>query len=269
MTIHVGELAETAIRSLTAEVVEAEICRRGHAVSVLLGTGEATIENDFNELVYTLPAGAHDITCSSNNMYISEMDITTEIVSVSGTIFAAGWSTFSSSYPLDLSSITGGTAYYASDASGATVTFTSIEAVVRAGEGLMIKGTDGDEFTIDVANSGTAISGNLLVGVPSGGTVAADDNNYVFGWFTNPAEDFGFYFVNNTAPTLAAGKAYLHTAAALSLTPGAPAIIRVVDDATNIKNIESKEDVVKFIENGKLFIKKNGIVYDVLGRVIR
>lgn len=55
------------------------------------------------------------------------------------------------------------------------------------------------------------------------------------------------------------------------LAPG----VRVIEmnlganDATNISSIEANEVAHKFIENGKLFIQKNGVVYDMTGRVVR
>ena len=135
---------------------------------------------------------------------------------VPGTITSAGWSTFASEYPLDLSTISGGTAYYASAASGSTVTLTSTTQTVQAGEGIMVKGTAGETFTIGVAASGTAISGNLLKGQTTTGDVAASTDgtyHYVFG-FEN-ASKYGFY--NLTAATsVAAGKAYLETTSALT-----------------------------------------------------
>ena len=40
-------------------------------------------------------------------------------------------------------------------------------------------------------------------------------------------------------------------------------------NATNIQAIDSNNDVVKYIQNGQLFIKRDGVVYDALGRVIK
>ena len=68
---------------------------------------------------------------------------------------------------------------------------------------------------------------------------------------------------------LAAGKAYLQTTVNAAT---APSLIRIVDEnngATNIDAIGASEEGVKFIENGKLFIKKNNVVYDMMGSVVR
>ena len=56
-----------------------------------------------------------------------------------------------------------------------------------------------------------------------------------------------------------------------SFAPG----VRVIEmnmganNATDISSIEANEVAHKFIENGKLFIQKNGVVYDMTGRVVR
>ena len=172
-------------------------------------------------------------------MLIAGKVLTEEAKTVSGTITASGWNTFSSSYPLDLSTITATSdvvAYYASNAADSKVTLAETGATVPAGEGLMIKGEAGETFTIDVAGSGTAIDGNLLVGLPAGGTVAANANNYVFGW-TDEKEP-GFYFVNSTEPTLGLGKAYLHT----KTTLGARLNFFFDDETTGITN-NNREDI--------------------------
>lgn len=192
------------------------------------------------------------------------------------TIGATGWTTFSRSYPLDLSNMTASTgsvtAFYASSANASYVTMTSTTATIAANEGIMLKGTAGAEITIPVAASaGSAIPGNMLVGCPTGETVNYNSNscyNYVL--VNNGGAPEFQLIVEGTygSVDIPAGKAYL----ALGSDPsGAPAlrIIEQEDNATGIQNIEANEKAVKFIENGKFLIQKNGIVYDMTGRVIR
>ena len=194
---------------------------------------------------------------------------------VYGTISPAGWNTLSSQCALDLNEITGGTAYYASDANGSIVTLSPTTATVPAGEGLMIKGTAGAEFTISVVESGTAISGNLLKGQTTTGNVAASTAgtyHYIFGYQTSDPSVCGFY--NLAADTeIAAGKAYLETGEPLTLiNPNAPAIIRILDEennATSFERIDGKNDAIKFFENGQIYILREGVVYDALGRKVR
>ena len=211
-------------------------------------------------------------------MLAGEERLDSEESSVSGTISLAGWSTFASSYPLDLSKVTatsGASAYYASAVNGSTVTLTPTGNVtVPAGEGLMIKGTAGETFTIDVAESGTAIDGNLLKGQTTTGDVAASPAegpgtyHYVFGYSKTDASEYGFYNLAATT-SVPAGKAYLELTVE---EQGAPSIIRIVDEENNATSIEalgSTEKAVKFIENGQLYILREGVVYDALGRKVR
>ena len=55
----------------------------------------------------------------------------------------------------------------------------------------------------------------------------------------------------------------------LSISSNAPSIIRIIENATNIENVEANEEAVKFIENGKLYIMKNGVLYNAVGAVVK
>jgi len=63
--------------------------------------------------------------------------------------------------------------------------------------------------------------------------------------------------------TVASTKGYLH----IHESEGAP-IIRIVENATNLENVES-ETAQKFIQNGNLYIMRNGVMYDVTGTIVR
>ena len=194
--------------------------------------------------------------------------------SVSGTISPAGWSSFSSTFPLDLSTISGGTAYVASEASGPVVTLAPCTNVVAANTGLMVKGKANAEFTINVSSAAltTPSATNLLKGQATTSNVAASGTDgkyhYVFGYESSSV--YGFY--NLLADTeVSAGKAYLETTTALT-AQNAPAIIRILDEennATSTERIDGKNDAIKFIENGHIYILREGVVYDALGRKVR
>ena len=199
---------------------------------------------------------------------VSKAKDVTGIKTVSGTITPAGWASFSSSYPLDLSTITGGEAYYASAANGETVTLTPTTATVPAGEGLMIKGTPNATFTINVAASGTAIEGNRLKAT-DGTEIAASPSSglgtyhYVFGYKTSDPTEYGFYNLAS-ATSVEAGKAYLEIT-----SNGARALRISLGGITEVENIEAEPEAKaqegKFIENGKLVIVKNGVKYNAAG----
>ena len=202
---------------------------------------------------YEVTADGTAYFTAARGVYVK--NITVYNPTVSGTITPCGWTTFASPYALNLSSMTAskGTveAYYASNATGSTVTLTSTNSsAVAAGEGLMLKGTAGATITIPVVASGSAIAGNLLKGQTTTGNVAASTSgkyHYVFGYSKTDATEYGFY--NLTAATeVAAGKAYLETDTELS-TAAARLTIVFDDETTGIGSVNSEENKAKEIYN--------------------
>ena len=214
---------------------------------------------------YTPNAAA--IVKNAAAMLIAGEDLDATVANVSGTITAEGWTTFSSCYPLDLNTIaTGYTAYVASSVGEGNVTLTPCMDKVEANTGLMIKGTANNEFTISTTADDATFSGsNLLRGAATGANLTSSSNAYVLGKQGTPTPVLGFYHVNSDL-TVPAGKAYLEYTG--SLAPG----FRIVEEdqnATNIYNLDATDKAVKFFENGQLLIRKDGVVYDTMGRVIR
>ncbi len=161
---------------------------------------------------------------------------------VSGTITASGYNTYSSNYPVDLSTISGGTAYVASGVEGGKVVLTKCTEKIPAGTGIMIAGEAGATFTIGTYSDEATLSGtNLLVGMPNGGKVAVADEgfNYVFGW--TEVSDPGFYKVVSDVPTLESFKAYLHTTEALGAPSSARLGIVFDSETTGISTIGTAE----------------------------
>ena len=175
---------------------------------------------------------------------------------VSGTITEAGWNTFSSNYALDLSTITGGTAYVAKTNDNTEVTMTKTTAKIAAGTGIMIKGNAGDTFTISTTtDAATLEADNQLVGLPNGGTVAANAYNFVFAWETGNVSTAGFYYVDSAAPTLPAGKAYLNSES----VNGAKLNI-VIDDTPS----QEETDGIKSVQSSGFTV--NGEAYNLSGQ---
>lgn len=187
-----------------------------------------------------------------------------------GTISASGWNTFSSNFPIDLSTIEGGTAYVASDVTDGKVVLTAATGKVPAGTGLMIKGTPDDDFTIAVTADETTAPTNLLEGLPSGGKVevAEEGFNYVFGW-TDP-ENPGFYKIVLDEPTLGAGKAYLHTSTALNVAQAPFLGLDVDGETTSIVNInrETINDNQYYTLDGRRVAQPTKGLYIVNGRKV-
>ena len=170
-----------------------------------------------------------------------------KLIKVSGTISASGFNTFSSTYKLDLNTLSGADgAYVASGVTDGKVVLTKSTAKMAASTtdsetGLFIKGTKDATFTIDVTADDATFSGtNLLLAAPSGKTVevAGSGYNYVFGWET--ASNPGFYLIGGTSATLGAGKAYLHTTTALTTPSGRAGFIFEDEDVTGITSVSKQ-----------------------------
>lgn len=139
--------------------------------------------------------------------------------SVTATIGDQGYSTFASTYALDLSNLPEGLeVYYVTDddVSDGAVTLTEAVGAVAAGTGLILKGDAGAEYSIPMAEEGEVIDNNYLVGVTTA------DGVDVFGLLkyvlVNREETAGVMFAHtfstpgNQAEATAhvpAGKAYL------------------------------------------------------------
>lgn len=178
---------------------------------------------------------------------------------VTVTLSSYGFATYSSAYPF---SVEGADAYKA-EVSGMNVTFTKITGNIPAGEGVLLGGEASATVTITEATAAAAIEGNDMkatttatescVAKPATGTV------YVLNASANEFQKY-------TGSAFAANKAFLHVEEA-----AAPAVLHITfaeDEVTAVENVESA-DAVKFIENGQILIKKNGVVYNVMGQIVK
>ncbi len=112
-----------------------------------------------------------------------------------------------------------------------------------------------------------------------GAVVAAPVNTHMFGILGadfQPTAALGAYILSENEFHLVAADGVAtvsSTRAYVKVTdPNAAPALRIVEagnEATDIQNIKGNETAVKFIENGKLFIKKNGVVYDAVGTVVK
>ena len=173
-----------------------------------------------------------------------------------------GWSTFAANYKFE----TTATVYKAVVNNDKTaVVLTEVEnAVVPAGVGVILKGAQEEDVLISPsAASASDFSGNQLVGVTS--AINAPANGYVLA--TIDQDGITKFHPCNATVTIPANKAYIAIGEATA--PSALRIEFAENDATNIMNVDDVENAVKFLENGQLFIKKNGVIYNAVGAVIR
>jgi len=171
-----------------------------------------------------------------------------------------GYSTFAADFKYTVS---GAEVYEAAlNGAGDAIILTKVEnAVVPANEGIILKGTAGGVVTITPSNATASdFSDNELVGVLT--PVEAEANWYVLA--TIDQDGITKFHPCNAGVTIPANKAYMEIGQAT-----APGAIRIIENATNIMNVDDVENAVKFIENGKLFIKKNGVIYNAVGAVVK
>ena len=160
-----------------------------------------------------------------------------------------------------------GVTAYNGELSGSTLVLSAYNSqIIPANTAVVLGATSSSTFyaspTSDAAGSASgnnSLAGNIdatkvsSISVGTGTLCVLGVNN------TN----VGFY--KFTGNMLAPNRAYL-------IVPGsgtAPSIHFAIDDATDIKSVEASEKAVKFIQDGKLFIKKNGVVYDMMGAVVK
>lgn len=177
-----------------------------------------------------------------------------------------GFATFcgSSNY-----TVTGATAYKAA-LDGSYLTLTAINSsneIIPKNQGIILYGEDGAEVEISYTETAATASmtGNVLLGTTAAATTASltptNNHFYAFNKMTNTFSEY-------SGTNFPANKAYFVTTTQYQ----APTAIRFVDDineATDIKSTDANESIVKFIENGKLLIRKDGVVYDVTGRIVK
>ena len=211
-------------------------------------------------------------------MLIANEKLDAEVVSA--TIGDKGYTTFSSSHPLNLSGMSASegtvTAYsvLSTGVTASVVTPTEATGNVAANEGLILGGTAGATVTIPIAASGDAISGNLMVGCPTGATISSSTPDYSTIYVLVNTTQAEFQNVNNwigasKTVTIPAGKAYLNT----TVSGGARSLTISFDNLTGIDNVENGEVEnslpAKRIVNGKLVIEKKGMMFNANGQVIK
>ena len=163
---------------------------------------------------------------------------------ITTTIGATGWSTFSNANALDFAHATPSNpasadlkAYMITGAAGTSITKSAALDDAPGSTGLLINGTAGETYTIPVlASSSTSTTGNLMKPCVTATTVNYDDNagfNYVL--MNNSGTPEFQKIVNGTysSANVGAGKAYL----ALTSDPGSRALSLFDDETTGVASV--------------------------------
>ena len=172
---------------------------------------------------------------------------------------AAEYGTFCSATALDFTDMEGVKAYIASafDAETGQLTLTRVYNV-KAGTGLILRGTKGETYEIPVGTGATTVS-NLLVGVTEDTELEPIDGEFTnFILAKDAVKGIGFYRVASRS-TLKGGKAYLQLPSD-ELSSEVKGFRMLFDDGDMSDNVETMNNSQFTIHNGA------GAVYDLQGR---
>lgn len=175
-----------------------------------------------------------------------------------------GWNTVCLPYAAEIANVD---AYEIQDINfgGGTISLTPMNGVLEPATAYLINAAAAGEHTA------TLMGGKVTTPVEVDGFLGNLSETPVVLYATD--EDYGYFVLSGNEFHLLLGDATANVAqykAYIRLGKlSAPSILRIVNGATNIQNVEGNETAVKFIENGKLFIKKNGVVYDAVGAVVK
>ena len=206
----------------------------------------------------TTEAKTGDLDFVANQVYNMTGEVSVDVT-------PDGYATFYAPCKVQVpSGVTAYTGAYNAVASTLTLNELTGNSNIIANTPVVLKRTSGSgsiTFTAVTEDAGSVSGTNNLHGTAAEITTPA--NSYVLGYQESTTAFYHF-----TGANIAANKAYLVIDGGAALAAG----IRIIEGengATGIEAIEASEKAVKFIENGKLLIKKNGVVYDTTGRVVR
>ncbi len=177
-----------------------------HSVTNVLTTGTRTIENVLLFAGDIIIAKSGNTTCALDYIALAK----TGDATVSATLDNAGYATFASAYPLDLTTanLPSGVTAYKAAVDGKTAKFTALDQTVPANTGILLKGAANEVVNINVVASGTAVSENAFLVNEAGTTFSAESGYYYFAMKKNAADLTFATFAPGTV-AIPASKAYL------------------------------------------------------------
>jgi len=183
--------------------------------------------------------GGNNMTISTKGNYTFTADFSSFgysypiALSQSITFGTLNYTTFSSYYALDFTSVDGLKAYYANGLNGGNVTMQKVESGVEANTGLFLQGTAGVTYEVPVTSTTASISTNYLKATTAsdGKIPASEGSSYRYAFGSLNGVD-AFYKVDSDIT--AANKAYLESDDALSRVN-----FVFETDATGIESVKS------------------------------
>ena len=226
------------------------------------GAGSITINNwidgSFATLIDLVGNGVYSTSSNGTFSFAAQVNTNTftalniytpENSTVSATLGTNGYTTFASSYPLDLTTanLPDGVTAYKAAVSGNVVNFTPLNQTVLANTGILLKGTASETVNIPVVASGTAVTENAFLVNTTGATITSDETTF---YFAMVKDSDPLTFGKITSVAIPANKAYLSAPA--TNFAGAPALTAIFEDGsetTGINTVQGSE----FTVNGEYY----------------
>lgn len=253
------------------------LAQEGKLVTIVLGSIAASVTLSKNGVESTISAKSGDNAETVVTPFVASEDLLITLTTsssgtvtlkkiliqdyVSAEVTSAGWATFSSTNALDFTYVSGLSAHTVTGVSANVLTLGDVTTAPDE-TGLLLEGS-ANTYNIPIITNADAVGTNKLVACTSETNLTVNADHYVL------VNDGGAVFQNLSehGATIPAGKAYLNLSGA-----GAPDRVRIVaeeNNATSIEDIKAADEAIKFFENGCLYIKRDGIIYDVMGRIVR
>lgn len=228
--------------------------------------------NKDNELCYTIKRGTYEITVNFNTNKVSAKLIG-DAVAVSNVGYATYYNSAKAyTMPENMEG------YVFNAENGLELEYEAGE-IVPMNVGLVLKAAEGSYPLVFAEGGDAPMATNQLLGTDEE-TALEDDgvsNYYALSLAAAPndtPESVGFYWMikdenadRGAAFVNGAHKAYLKLGA--SQAPQRFYLFHGENNTTDILNVKSADETEKFIENGKLFIRRDGVIYDATGRRVR
>ena len=186
------------------------------------------------------------------------------------TIPSVGWTSFSSNYSLDFTG-TGVTAYIAQRCSESTVTLQPINKVPAA-TGVVLHANEGTYAVPILDNTEDSVANNLLKANLAARQLPSQEGpedmyyNYIL---VVDGRGKPIFARSGDSVELEAGEAYLQMTCGFGCDSYHVGIEEGANAITEMQRVDAAEQAQKFIRNGRLYIKLDGVTYDVMGIVVR
>lgn len=228
--------------------------------------------------------GSGKLHTTTTGTYTFSIDLITHKVSIVYPSYSVAISSLNYAtlcLPVEVSIPSGVEAYYESAYSFNSttnvvdVTFSALTGYIPAGVPVILHSSSADTYTFSHTSTSAANPLDLqseFKGVYNYKSYAelglSGETAYVLQDYEDGGDHFFGFHKLNTSGHINASRCYLVVGTTGELH--APSVrMYLPGEVTYIENIEANEDAVKFIQDGKLFIKKNGIVYDMMGTIVK